>query len=103
MSSLRAAVHVLALALVSSLAVGCQDECTKAWNHMLEVSKKELEDMPPAMRPDKETIDKMSADDPAKRENFIAACKAKKVDAGCVLSAKDTMGYIGCFGKDGAK
>lgn len=103
MTSLRPAVSFAALVLLSTFGLGCQDECTKAWNHMLEVSKQELEDMPPAMRPDKETIDKMSADDPAKRENFIKRCKAKEVDAGCILGAKDTMGYIGCFGKGGEK
>ena len=88
----------LVFALVA-FATGCEDDCAKAWDHMKEVSKKEFDELPPSMRPDAETLEKIQADDAPKRANFIAACKQKKVDAGCVLGAKKTADYLGCFAK----
>lgn len=85
---------------MSLLPMACakQATCDNAFDHMQQVSRKEMDSLAPA---DKEMAQKIAAEaakkDAQRRTRFVEKCNAGKVDAACIMKAEDTLGYVACF------
>lgn len=75
-----------------------EGRCHAAFDHMTEVSTREIETLPPEERKMAlELAEKQKASDDDRRRNFVAKCMEGGIDLDCILGASDTMSYIACF------
>jgi hypothetical protein len=72
--------------------------CQAAFDHMTDVSTREIERLPPEEKKMAlEIAAKTSENDGERRQKFVAKCAEGAIDIDCIMRADDTMSYIGCF------
>ena len=75
-----------------------KSRCNNAFDHMTDVSKREMAALPKAEREMAEKFAaKLEGKDAEQRAAFIQKCGEGKIDVDCIMKAPDTFGYVDCF------